>query len=158
VADAGPEGDYGFLDEEPTQGDPDIGARTAGAYRSSQGSNSGGYPSSGRRFTPRKRSPAFRAPAEGSAIATLRHIANAQTAFHKKTSRYGTFDDLKQAQVLFLPGTLQARAYARKAYRFSLELGGDGFKVLAQPTAVGLRPFYVDENEIIGVGSGDDDE
>jgi hypothetical protein len=166
VADGGPIGgrtspsggehapDLSYLDEEPASSDPDIGGRVADAYRSKQGWNSGGsHPASGGRFRARARSPQARSPLERAAIATLRHVIVAEMAYNRKTGRYGTFEELKQADQLRLDVGVQARAFVRRNYRFALTVESDDFVVEAIPDTPGLRRFKGDSSEFITDGS-----
>jgi serine/threonine protein kinase len=74
-----------FLDLEPDEGVDGraAGEDLAGKYRSGQGYGAGST-SSTTRFRPRERSPRALAPVERPAVATIRHIINAQEAYHRK--------------------------------------------------------------------------
>jgi serine/threonine protein kinase len=142
--------DYSFLDlpqDEPSDGS-EAGRRLAESYRQGTGSS----PSyGGGRFRPRERQPHQLLPAERPAVASLRHAMNAQEGFHKRNGRYGTYDDLVKAQLLFLDVPIQVRAFLRKSYRFELTVEGDGYHISAIPTAPGLRPFVGDDSGYIRV-------
>jgi eukaryotic-like serine/threonine-protein kinase len=133
-----------FLDEEPQDSEGDRGI-PEGYRRGGYGS----FPGSGRRPLPRRLSPTAHAPAERAAIATLRHIISAEMAYQKAHDRYGTFDDLKQAQELRLDVPVQTRAFVRRNYRFTLSVEGDDFTVEAVPDTPGLRRFSGDSSERI---------
>jgi serine/threonine protein kinase len=142
--------DYSFLDlpqEEPPDGS-EAGRRLADSYRQG-GSSSPNY--GGGRFRPRERQPHQLLPAERPAVASLRHAMNAQEGFHKRNGRYGTYDDLVKAQLLFLDVPVQVRAFLRRSYRFELTVEGDGYRISAIPTAPGLRPFVGDDSGYIRV-------
>ena len=88
---------------------------------------------------------------EFPAVATLRHVMNAQEAFYKKENRYGTLPELKSAGLLRLDVPFQARPFLRANYRFDLVVEGDSFRVTALPTGGGLRPFVGDDSGYIQV-------
>jgi hypothetical protein len=142
--------DYSFLDLPQAEA-PDgseAGRRLAESYR--QGSS--GTPSySGGRFRQRERQPQQLLPVERPAVASLRHAMNAQEAFHKRNGRYGTYDELVRAQLLFLDVPVQVRAFLRKSYRFELTVEGDSYRISAIPTAPGPRPFVGDDSGYIRV-------
>jgi serine/threonine protein kinase len=144
-----------FLDIEPEEGIDGraAGEDLAGKYRSGQGGGGGG---STARFRPRERSPRALPPVERPAVATIRHILNAQEAYHRKRNRYGSLSDLAAAQLLFLNVPFQPTAFRRLEYHFELtvEPGGDGFRVVAMPTSPSSgRPFIGDDSGIIRVGT-----
>jgi len=142
-----------FLDEEPpdqTSG-AEAGQRLAQSYRSDQGRGSTSMGTTGR-FRARERSPRNLAPAERPAVAAMRHVINAQLLFHKKTGRYGNYQELSKASVLFLDVPVQPREFVRSGYRFDLALEEDGFKVVASPMGAGPRPFIGDDSEFIREG------
>jgi hypothetical protein len=143
-----------FLDAEPEEG---VDGRAAGQdlankYSSRQGYGSTQAPSSGARFKQRPRSPNPQAPVERPAIATLRHVMNAQDAFHRKQSRYGTLTDMAGAQTLFLDVAFQPTTFQRAGYRFELAVEKDGYRVTAIPTSPNGRPFVGDDSGYIRVG------
>ena len=76
---------------------------------------------------------------------------NAQEAFHQRNGRYGTYDELVRAQLLFLDVPVQVRAFLRKSYRFELTVEGDSYRISAIPTAPGPRPFVGDDSGYIRV-------
>jgi serine/threonine-protein kinase len=153
---AGPKGRAAtsFLDAEPEDA---VDGRAAGEdlaskYSSSQGSNRGSTGST-TRFRPRDRSPRALAPVERPAVATIRHLINAQEAYHRKRSRYGSLSDMASAQSLFLDVPFQATSFRRGGYNFELTTEPDGFRVVAMPTSPNGRPFIGDDSGIIRVGT-----
>jgi serine/threonine-protein kinase len=148
VGDAAPS----FLDQEPEDAKVDgteAGRRLAEGYRSEQGSHTSSGPSG--RFAPRARSPRNLRPAEMPAVATLRHVVVAEEAYSKKHGRYGTFAEMA-GQTLFVDVPVQPEAFQRKGYKFQLEVGKDGFKVVALPMGPGPQPFIADDSGIIRAG------
>jgi hypothetical protein len=125
-----------------------VGRRTPDGYQRGYGNSS--FPNAaGRVRAPRRMSPQALDPAEKAAIATLRHIITAEIAYQKAHDRYGSFDDLKQAQELRLDVPVQARAFVRRNYRFAITLESDDFTVDAVPDTPGLRRFSGDSSEVI---------
>ena len=146
--DTGSAGSSTFLDAEPPQVDgAEAGARVAEGFRGGGGRTSG-FGASGRHQR-RERSPRPLVPAEAPAIATLRHILQAQEAFKQSTGRYGTFSEMAAARNLFLDVAPQANVFQRRGYRFELQLSGDSFRVVAKPQMAGPRPFVGDESGYI---------
>jgi hypothetical protein len=143
-----------FLDEEPPPTDGrEAGEQLAGKYRSGQGGTTSGPYGATARYRARPRSPERQAPLERPAVGTLRHIVNAQEAFHRRNGRYGTFTELARAQTLFLDVPHDGGSFQRAGYRFELALGGDGFKVTAMPLGPGPRPFHADDSGYILAGN-----
>jgi hypothetical protein len=93
------------------------------------------------------------APVERPAVATIRHIINAQEAYHRKRNRYGTLSDLAGAQVLFLDVAFQPTSFSRGRYSFDVTVESDGFRVVGMPTGVNGRPFIGDDSGIIRAGT-----
>jgi serine/threonine protein kinase len=158
VAESGgpePSGRSSFLDVEPDDGMDGraAGENLAGKYRSGQGGYSSGGTGSTTRFRPRERSPRALAPVERPAVATIRHIINAQEAYHRKRNRYGSLTDMSQAQSLFLDVPFQATTFRRGGYNFELTVESDGFRVVAMPTSPNGRPFIGDDSGFIRVGT-----
>jgi serine/threonine protein kinase len=143
-----------FLDAEPEDGVDGraAGEDLAGKYRSGQGSSPGGTGST-TRFRPRERSPRALAPVERPAVATIRHIMNAQEAYHRKRNRYGTLSDMASAQVLFLDVGFQPTSFSRGRYNFELTIEPDGFRIVATPTSPNGRPFIGDDSGFIRAGT-----
>ena len=88
---------------------------------------------------------------EAPAIATLRHIINAQETFKKRHHRYGTFAEMATAQSLFLDVPAQGGSFHRRGYKFELQATADSFRVVALPQVAGPRPFVGDESGYIQV-------
>jgi len=143
-----------FLDVEPDEGVDGraAGEDLAGKYRSGQGYGAGSTRST-TRFRPRERSPRALAPVERPAVATIRHIINAQEAYHRKRNRYGSLSDMASAQSLFLDVPFQAGSFRRSGYSFEVTVESDGFQVLAMPTSPNGRPFIGDDSGFIRVGT-----
>ncbi len=138
-----------ILDEEaPTPDGRGAGEDLANKYRSQQGGTSYG---SGSRFRMRPLSPHPLAPTERPAVATMRHIINAEEAFNKQHGHYGTLAEMSN-QTLFLDVPHQGDAFQRAGYRFNLTVTRDGFRVLAMPTTPGGRPFTGDDSGLIRAG------
>ena len=141
-----------YLDEEPPPIDgTEAGRRLAESFRSSQGGPTSSL-GSGARFRPRDRSPRVLAPTERPAVAVMRHVMNAQEAFHRSAGHYGTLAELSKAHTLLLDVPIQERSFMRKGYRFDLTVEEDGFRVTATPSAPGTRPFVGDDTGIIRAG------
>jgi eukaryotic-like serine/threonine-protein kinase len=142
-----------FLDAEPEDGVDGraAGEDLAGKYRSGQGA--GGSTGSTARFRPRERSPRGLIPVERPAVATIRHIINAQEAYHRKRNRYGSLSDMATAQSLFLDVPFQPTTFRRGGYHFELTVEPDGFRVVGMPTSPNGRPFIGDDTGIIRVGT-----
>ena len=142
-----------FLDAEPDDG---VDGRAAGEdlankYSSSQGNR--GSTGSTTRFRPRERSPRALAPVERPAVATIRHLINAQEAYHRKRNRYGSLSDMASAQALFLDVPFQPTSFRRGGYNFEMTVEPDGFRVVAMPTSPNGRPFVGDDSGFIRVGT-----
>jgi hypothetical protein len=143
-----------FLDAEP---EDQIDGRAAGQdlankYSSRQGYGSTSTPSTGAKFRQRPRSPQPMAPVERPAIATLRHVMNAQEAYHRKNNRYANLKDLASAQTLFLDVPFQPTTFQRANYRFELTVESDGFRLVAVPATPNGRPFVGDDSGFIRQG------
>jgi hypothetical protein len=149
---AAPTGDFSFLDQEQTVDGREAGERLAESFRNKQGpSGSGGFGAS-QRYARRERSPRQLSPRERPAVATLRHVMNAEEAFFKREGRYGKLNELASARLLFLDVRHSAEDFQRAGYRFRLTLTDDGFSVASTPVAPGLRPFLGDDSGFIRTG------
>jgi serine/threonine protein kinase len=138
-----------ILDEEPpSQDGRGAGEDLANKYRNPQGGTSYG---SGRNFRPRALSPHPLAQSERPAVATMRHIINAEEAFNKQHGHYASLAEMSN-KTLFLDVPHQGGAFQRAGYRFNLTVTGDGFKVLAMPMSAGGRPFTGDDSGFIRTG------
>jgi serine/threonine-protein kinase len=153
---AAPPADLSFLDSEPPPPDgAEAGQRLAQSYRSQRGSPSGPFGASGR-FRARERSPRNLAPAERPAVAVTRHVMNAQELYRKRSGRYGTYQELAAARLLFLDVPIQApREFVRKGYRFELTVSAEEFRVLATPLSPVGRPFLGDDTGFIRDATGE---
>jgi hypothetical protein len=139
---------YSHLDaEEPPLNGAEVGAEVAGGYRSGQGQESTGF-GTRRQLNRRPRSPRDLRPIEMAAVATLRHLMNAETAYHKKEGRYGALAQLV-GRYAFLDVLPRGDSFQRKGYRFDLSLTGDDFEVTATPMGLGGRAFKGDSNGFI---------
>jgi serine/threonine protein kinase len=138
-----------ILDEEPPVSDGrGTGEDLANKYRNPQGGTSYG---SGRNLRPRALSPHPLAQTERPAVATMRHIINAEEAFNKLHGHYATLAEMSN-KTLFLDVPHQGGAFQRAGYRFNLSVTGDGFKVMAMPMSAGGRPFTGDDSGYIRTG------
>ena len=145
--------EYAFLDQEPqdqTIDGGEAGRRLAEAYRSNQGS-AGSY-GGGATARRRPRSPMDLTLAEMPAVATLRHLINAEQAHYRRHERYGSFQELAEARLLRLDVPVAVSRFARRNYRFELEVEADGFRVAAVPLAPGRRGFVGDDTGFIQAG------
>ncbi|MCL4820471.1 MAG: serine/threonine protein kinase [Vicinamibacteria bacterium] len=135
---------FEHLDDEVDGGEPDggeAGRRVAEAFRSGGGSSA---PSG--RFAPRARSPQGLRLPERPAVATLRHLIDAQDTYARREGRYGSLSELASAGVLRLDVPLRGDGFQRRGYRFELQLGDEEFRVSARPLLPGLRSFQGDES------------
>jgi serine/threonine protein kinase len=140
-----------FLEEEtPQAGGGDAGRRLADAYRS--GSSSSGGVGGGAKFSERPRSPRNLAPIERPAVAAMRHVMNAEETYQRKNGRYGTFSEMVRSQALLMDVPMQDRAFLRRGYRFEIELESNGYRIVANPTSPGTRPFVGDDSGFIRAG------
>jgi hypothetical protein len=143
-----------FLDEEPadTTDGRAAGEQLAQKFRGNQGSQGGGTFGSTARFRQRERSPRNLPLVERPAVGTIRHVINAEEAFHKKNGRYGSLAEMASAQTLFLDVPHRGGSFQRAGYRFELTLEGDSFKVVAMPMNPSRRPFIGDDSGFIRAG------
>jgi eukaryotic-like serine/threonine-protein kinase len=148
-----PSSEYTFLDEEPeAEADgAEAGRRLAESYRSGGSSSGSSYGASGR-FNRRPLSPRGITSRERPAVAVLRHLINAEEAFHKKNERYGELEELRRAGVLFLDVPSSGGTFTRRDYRFELTAEDDGFRALATPLSPEGRPFVGDDSGYIRAG------
>jgi len=145
-------GEYAFLEEEqPGMDGGEAGQHVADSFRNKQGGATSSF-GTGTKFKARARSPQDLRPAERPAVAVLRHIINAEEAYKAKHERYGTLEQLKNGGVLFVDVPVQATAFARRNYKFSLMLGDEGFKITAMPMDMALRAFHGTDAGIIQAG------
>jgi hypothetical protein len=140
------------LDEEPAaEGDGrEAGEALAGKFRAQGGGGTGGFGATGR-YQQRERSPRNLTTFERPAVATIRHLIDRQEAFRRREGRYATFDDLGRSGP-FLDVPTQTSTFQRRGYRFVLSLEGDGFSIVAEPTAPGPRSFVGDDSGYIRAG------
>ncbi len=141
-----------FLDEAPAEPAADgreAGRQLAEGFRSPNGSRSTSSFGATGRFQARERTPRNLLPVERPAVATLRHVIDAQEAYYRKTNHYGQLAELAKAGTLFLDVPLQAAGFVRRGYRFEIQTTTDGFRVSAVPLTPGSRPFLGDDSGII---------
>jgi len=81
----------------------------------------------------------------------LRHVMDAEEAYHKTAGRYGTFSELSE-KYLPLDVPRQDLSFMRTGYRFNLTVEADGFRVTATPTAPVTRSFVGDDSGYIRAG------
>jgi hypothetical protein len=130
-----------ILDREPPVEDGRAaGERAAGTYREDRGTGGGSF-GTNRRFGRRERFPRTNNPAERQAIFVLLNVISFQEAFKKAQGRYGNFREVLPAAIPVGNPT----SFQRHGYRFELQAGGDEFRVVATPLAMGLRPFVADD-------------
>ncbi len=149
---AADQGGGSFLDEAPAEPEADgreAGRRLAEGFRSGNSSGSGANFGASGRFQARERTPRSLMPVERPAVATLRHLLDAQEAFYRKTNHYGQLAELAKAGTLFLDVPLQTTSFVRRGYRFEMKTAGDGFRATAVPLTPGSRPFLGDDSGII---------
>jgi serine/threonine-protein kinase len=143
---------YAFLDDEPeapTDG-VEAGRRLAESYRS--GGRRGTSYGSTARFNQRPLSPRGLSPRERPAVAVLRHLINAEEAFHQKNDRYGSLEELRRAGAVVLDVPSSGETFTRRGYRFELTTEADGFRVAGMPLSPGSRPFVGDDSGYIRAG------
>jgi eukaryotic-like serine/threonine-protein kinase len=151
-----PQGGRSFLDEEPVEQQADgseAGRRLADGYRNSSGSGRTGTFGATGRFQARERTPRALLPAERPAVATMRHVIDAEEQYQAKNGRYGTLTEMAKAGTLFLDVSIQPGSFVRRGYRFELQPSGSSFRVSATPITPGSRPFTGDDSGIIRVGT-----
>ena len=141
-----------FLDEAPAEPAADgreAGRQLAEGFRSANGSRSGSNFGATARFQARERTPRNLMPVERPAVATLRHVIDAEEAYFRKTNHYGPLTELAKAGTLFLDVPLQPSGFVRRGYRFEMQTTAEGFRVTAAPLTPGSRPFVGDDSGII---------
>jgi hypothetical protein len=75
---------------------------------------------------------------------------NAQELYRKRNGRYGNYQELASARLLFLDVPVQGpREFVRKGYRFELTASAEEFRILATPLGAGPRPFLGDDSGFI---------
>ena len=141
-----------FLDDVPTEPAPDgrdAGRHVAEGFRG--GTSSSGFGATGR-LQARERTPRNLALVERPAVATMRHVIDAEESFYRRNNRYGNLGELKQAGTLFLDVPVQPNGFVRRGYRFEVASTGSGFRIAAIPVAVCGRPFIGDDSGMIRAG------
>ena len=147
-------GQKSFLDEAPVEPEPDgaeAGRRVAEGYRGSSSGSGSSFGATGR-FQQRERTPRSLALIERPAVATIRHVIEAEEAFNRRNNRYGTLVELQKAGTLFLDVPIQPATFLRKGYRFEITVEGSGFRLAAVPLTPGGRPFVADDSGMIRAG------
>jgi hypothetical protein len=143
---AGGAGANSFLDEEPAAIDgTEAAQRVAEGFRSS--GRTSGFGTS-RTLERRPLSPRPQGPPEPGAIFAVRHLMNAEFAFHKKNGRYGTLAELVRAGLPIANVSPEGNGFTHRGYQFEVEAAGDSFRVTALPQGAG-RPFVGDESNYI---------
>ena len=98
-----------------------------------------------------------RAANEGSAIASLRRIHNAEAAYYEMYEKFGTMADLQQENLI----AVELASGTRNGYRFKIETVSDsgdgwpGYVAVGVPTeygSSGRRSFFIDESGVIRGG------
>jgi hypothetical protein len=145
--------DYSYLNEEPQ--DPAAG-RAAGEDLSAKygsGNRSGSNPHGNAQYQQRPKSPRNLMPSERPAVATLRHLMNAEEAFHKRHGRYASLAELLAANLVFLDVPIRGGGFQRFGFRFELSPeGSESFRATAMPIGAGTRPFVGDDSGYIRLG------
>lgn len=96
----------------------------------------------------------YRAANEGSAIHSLRTIAQAEMAFQSSFAKYGTLEELASSGLI----DPNLSSGVKNGYRFTLTLDSEnpeGFEVTGVPVEyrkTGMRSFFVDETFVIRGG------
>lgn len=96
----------------------------------------------------------YRAANEGSALATLRTISQAEMTYQGTAAKYGTLEELA-ASGLIDP---KLSSGIKNGYTFTVTLDSDnpeGFEVTGVPVTygkTGIRSFYIDETFVIRAG------
>jgi serine/threonine protein kinase len=144
---AAPAQSYAFLDDEQQRADDRVARGLPESYR---GGSS--YPT-GRRLTSRDRSPMGVGPLEKPAVATLRHLMNAQEAYYEQHSRYANLSELLRDRFAALDVSPSRNTFTRRGYRFAMTIEEDGFTIKALPIERGPRPFVGDDTGFIRVGT-----
>jgi serine/threonine-protein kinase len=146
--------EYAYLDQEeegPSDGAA-MGSRLSGAYSSDRGGPSSRMGTSAH-LNRRPRSPKGLRANEIPAVATLRHLINAEKLYEKRhNGHYGSLSDLVGARFALLDVKHNANGFERRGYRFELMVKDDGFEVVAMPQTPGPRAFKGDDSEFIVVG------
>jgi serine/threonine-protein kinase len=143
-------GGTSFLDQTDEEDEAPAGRRLGEGYRT-PGANGSGFGVAGR-LQQRERTPRNLTIPERPAIATMRHVMDAEDAFYRRNSRYGSFAELQKAGTLFVDVAIQPTAFLRKGYRFEVRVEGNGFSLAAVPLTPGARPFVGDDSGIIKAG------
>ncbi len=143
-------GNFAYLNDEPEEGVDGRAAGEAAARGYGGGKNNAGYGTS-RQLRARARSPRnLRTPAERAAVATMRHLINAELVFAQRhNSRYGSLRELGEAKLVFLDVPFGSGDFQRQGYRFTLSTESDGFRVVASPLQGGMSSFEGDDTGII---------
>lgn len=142
------------LDDEPSAGGGgDASQRLAQAFRG-QDQEPSSYYGTRRRVVRQPLSPPNLSVPERPAVATIRHVMNAEETFKKQSGHYASLPDLKKDRVLFLDVPIQAETFDRRGYHFQLSVSGDSFKLVALPMnpGGGGRAFHGDESGYIAAG------
>lgn len=134
------EPDLSVLDRQPPElTGRESGASVADTYRSSRGSG-GGFGASGR-LRARARVPADLAGPERKAAWALMNIIGLQAVHHRRTGRYGTFQEVLPVRV----GSPDR--FNKDGYRFELKLDDGGFTVMA--TSLAGRALIADDSGFV---------
>jgi len=77
-------------------------------------------------------------------VRTLAWILTAEKAHHRRTGRFGSFEELVHGRDLPL-GSASGDGFERAGYRFTVKVTDAGFRADALPRTPDGRAFYVDE-------------
>jgi hypothetical protein len=82
---------------------------------------------------------------ERPAVATLLHLNSVEQAYHRRSGKWGTIQELRDAGLLVLDVPMDATGFRRGRYAFRLTVESDGFRAEAVPQAPIGRSFVVDD-------------
>jgi len=133
-----------FLDTIPPDDSPDGRALAAELSRSFSSSGSGSSSFGSSRNHRRRTVIPPHSAAERPAVRTLAWILTAEKAHHRRTGRFGSFEELVHGRDLPL-GSASGDGFERAGYRFTVKVTDAGFRADALPRTPDGRAFYVDE-------------
>ncbi len=138
-----PGGDFSHLDAFP--GDDGGDGRAAGDALASKYRSDGQSSYTTGRFKARPNVPRGITIEERPAVATLLHLNSVEQAYHGRSGKWGTLNELHDAGLLVLDVPMDATGFKRARYAFRLTVESDGFRAEAVPQAPVGRPFVVDD-------------
>jgi hypothetical protein len=139
-ASSGGAADLGMLDREPPElSGRDTGAAVADTYRRDRGTG-GSFGATGR-FRARPKVPRDLTMGERRAAVVLVNLMGLQAVYHKRTGRYGSFQEVMPVAVA------SGNRLDRASYRFDLKLGDDGYTIVA--TSMSGRALQADDSGFV---------